>query len=110
MVKTWIRAVKEMEEMPHPNLRKEIFLNTQILETKRSKLGSLEEKDWRELIEKVFEKRGLKTYPDRYPFEEKEEVSVVVYRDEDAEEVFRGEVSIPEEYQGRDADSVDIYG
>lgn len=99
-----------MDERPHPNLRKEIFLNVQLMESNRSKLESLGEEEWRKLVKKIFEKQGLETYPEDYPFEEREEFSVVIYdENEETDEVFRGILKVPSDYQGEDADSADIY-
>jgi hypothetical protein len=110
MAKAWIRAVKKMEEKPHPNLQKEVYLNIQILNTDKSSMDSFSKSQWRKLIDRLFHKKGLKTYPDRYPFKKTEEASVIVYdENEETEEVFRGEVEIPGEYRGKDAYSADIY-
>lgn len=110
MAKAWIRAAKELDEKPHPNLKKEIFLNIQTVKAEESRMKSLDKTEWKKVISKIFQDEGLKTYPNRYPFKKTEEVSVVVYdEDEETEEVFRGEVDIPGEYRGRDAYSAEIY-
>jgi hypothetical protein len=109
MAKAWIRAAKELDEKPHPNLKKEIFLNIQIIRAEESKLKSLDKNGWKKVISEILHRDGLKTYPEKYPFEKTEEVSVVIYDDEDTEEVFREEAKIPGEYRGEDAFSVDIY-
>ena len=109
MAKAWIRAAKELDEKPHPNLKKEIFLNIQTVKAEESRMKSLDRKQWKKVISKIFQDEGLKTYPDRFPFEKTEEVSAVLYDNDETEEVFRDEVKIPGEYRGKDAFSVDIY-
>lgn len=105
MAKAWIRAVKEMDERPHPNLRKKIYLNVQIIEAGEDRLRKMKPG----LIRRIFRREGMKTYPRRYPFESEEEISVVIEMGEDTEEVFEDTVKIPENFRGRNAESVDIY-
>ncbi len=109
MQTAWIRAVKEMDERPHPNLNKEIYLNIAVLETDKD-LKSLSKKQWKKTVSNVIQKKGMKTYPDRYPFEETEKISVVVAdEDNETEEVLTGTLKVPEKYRGTDAKSSEIY-
>ncbi|MFB6159409.1 MAG: hypothetical protein ABEJ95_07195 [Candidatus Nanohalobium sp.] len=109
MNKAWIRAVKEMDERPHPNLQKQVYLNIQALETRKN-LNKLSKKQWKKLISEVVQNQGIKTYPDRYPFEKEERISVVTAdRDNNTEEVFTGKLKIPEKYREKDAGTEQIY-
>lgn len=109
MNKAWIRAVKEMDERPHPNLQKQVYLNIQALKTRKN-LNKLSKKQWKKLISEVIQNQGIKTYPDRYPFEKEERISVVTAdRSNNTEEVFTGKLKIPEKYRGKNAETEQIY-
>mgnify|MGYP006914274239 CR=1 FL=1 len=105
----WIRAVKEMDERPHPNLQKQVYLNIQTLKTRKD-LNKLSKRKWKKLISEVVQNQGIKTYPGRYPFEKEEQISVVTAdRGNNTEEVFTGKLKIPEKYRGKDAETEQIY-
>lgn len=98
-----------MDERPHPNLQKQVYLNIQALETRKD-LNKLSKKQWKKLISEVVQNQGVKTYPDRYPFGKEEQISVVTAdRDNNTEEVFTGKLTIPEKYRGKDAETEQIY-
>lgn len=87
-----------MDERPHPNLHKQVYLNIQTLKTRKN-LERLTAQQWKKLVSNLVKDKGIKTYPDRYPFEKEERISVVTAdRGNNTEEVFTGKLKIPEKY------------
>ena len=97
---------KEVKEK-HPNLGKSpVYIPVQNFST-RTLLSDVPEENLRGFIENLFEKEGMRTSPDKYPFREKETVSMVW--DGEEEKLFEGEVKIPAEYQGESAETIEIF-
>lgn len=108
----WIRAVKEKAEetkKKYPNLAESpVFLNIQIIEGTQP-LSELSDKEIQQYIQDIIEAQGIKTYPDKYPFDEKEKVDVVEhYGGEETRKVFEGEVEIPDRFQGENTQPVEV--
>lgn len=98
-----------MDEQPHPNLQKQVYSNIQALKTRKN-LNKLSKKQWKKLISEVVQNQGIETYPERYPFEKEEQISVVTAdRGNNTEEVFTKKIKIPKKYRGKDAETTQIY-
>lgn len=96
----WVRAVVESEKASEtPGLNPEVFPNLQFIKTHRNILKLESDEDWKKFLETYFKRKGVKV-PENHSLEDEQEVSVVAKQID--EELFRGEVEIPEEYIGED--------
>jgi hypothetical protein len=94
----WVRAVVKSEKAEKiPGLNPEVFPNIQFTRKVDRNPEDFSEKKWKKIIERLFEKQGVRV-PDKFSLKRHQEVSVVVKQLE--EEQFRGEVKIPKEYVG----------
>jgi hypothetical protein len=94
----WIRAIVESEKAEEiPGLNPEVFPNIQFTRTVDRNPEEFSDEKWKKIIERLFEKQGVRV-PEDFSLERHQEVSVVVKQLED--EQFRGEVKIPKEYVG----------
>ena len=110
MNEVYIRVKRDMRKEvkeKHPNLGKSpVYIPVQNFST-RIILSEVPEKKLKGFIGNLFRKEGMRTSPEKYPFKEKETVSMVW--DGEKEELFEGEVRIPVKYQGKDAETVEIF-
>jgi hypothetical protein len=94
----WVRAVVESEKAEKiPGLNPEVFPNIQFTRTVENNPEEFSDEKWKKIIERLFEKQGVRV-PDDFSLERNQKVSVVVKQLE--EEQFRGKVKIPKEYVG----------
>jgi hypothetical protein len=94
----WIRAVVRSEKAEEiPGLNPEVYPNIQFTRTVGNNPKDFSDEKWKKIIERLFEKQGVRV-PDDFSLKRHQEVSVVVKQLE--EEQFRGEVKIPKEYVG----------
>ena len=94
----WVRAVVESEKAEEiPGLNPEVFPNIQFTRTVDRNPEDFSDEKWKKIIERLFEKQGVRV-PDDFSLERHQKVSVVVKQLE--EEQFRGKVKIPKEYVG----------
>jgi len=110
MNEVYIRVKREMRKevkKKHPNLGKSpVYIPVQNFST-RVIFSEMPKKKLKGFIENLFKKEGMRTSPEKYPFKEKETVSMVW--DGEEEELFEGEIEIPRRFQGKDAETVEIF-
>ncbi len=109
MAEAYIRVRKKLRESQrskYPNLAKSpVYIPVQNFSTKIN-FRELPETEIQEFIEDLFESQGMRTSPDKYPFEGKETVDLVL---EGSEKIFEGKVEIPKKYRGEDAENDAIF-
>ncbi len=110
MNEVYIRVKRDMRKevkKKHPNLGKSpVYIPVQNFST-RILLSDVPKEKLRGFIENLFEKEGMRTSPEKYPFREKETVSMVW--DGEEEKLFEGEIKIPERFQDKDTETVEIF-
>lgn len=109
MFTAWIRCVKEKREeikRKYPNLAQTpVYLNVQILESPQS-LSSFEEKEIEEFVKEVFQKKGMRTYPEKYPFNKKEKFDVIEAEGKETVKIWEGQLPVPKRFRGGEAETV----
>lgn len=109
----YIRIKKSMRievAEKHPNLAQSpVYLPIQTLKANKN-LNKIDVRpeDIGNYIQKHIETNGLKTYPDKYPFDEKEEADIV-WKESD-QVVWEGDLKTPQQYQGEDPETVEVFG